>query len=65
MAEPRERPLDELLFGSRGARAVPAGASLAEALAAWYRAEAAKLTDGATCPRADRPRPDTNHKPLA
>ena len=60
MPDTTERPLDELLFGPRAA-APPAEASLAELLSAWYRAEAAKLADGATCRRTDRTRPDTDH----
>jgi hypothetical protein len=59
MPDTPEFPLDELLFGPRAA--APAEASLAELLTAWYRAEAAKLADGATCKRTDRTRPDTDH----
>ncbi len=58
MPETRESPLDELLFGRTVA--LP-NASLAELLTAWYRAEAAKLADVATCKRSARMRPDTDH----
>jgi hypothetical protein len=61
MPDTQERPLDELLFG-RAAAPRPE-ASLAELLTAWYRAEAAKVADGATCKRSDRTRPDTDHGP--
>lgn len=59
MADTQDRPLDELLFGRPSVP--PAEASLAELLSAWYRAEAAKLADRATCQRNDRTRPDTDH----
>jgi len=60
MSDATERPLDELLFGPH-VTAPPAEASLAELLSAWYRAEAAKVSDSATCKRSDRTRPDTDH----
>jgi hypothetical protein len=60
MPDTTEKPLDELLFGPSAAPA-PAEASLSDLLTAWYRAEAAKLADGATCKRTDRTRPDTDH----
>jgi hypothetical protein len=56
MPDTPEIPLDELLFGPRAT--APAEANLAELLTAWYRAEAAKRADGATCKRTDRTRPD-------
>ncbi len=59
MPDAQERPLDELLFGYPSAPRPEA--SLAELLTAWYRAEAARLADGATCQRSDRTRPDTDH----
>ena len=55
----QETPLDELLFGH--ASAPRPEASLADLLTAWYRAEAAKVADIATCKRTDRTRPDTDH----
>jgi hypothetical protein len=60
MPDTQDRPLDELLFGRPSGP--PAETSLAELLTAWYRAEAAKLADGATCKRSDRTRPDTDHR---
>lgn len=59
MPDTQERPLDELLFGHTSAP--PPETSLAELLTAWYRAEVAKVADGATCKRSDRTRPDTDH----
>ena len=59
MPETQDRPLDELLLGRTFVP--PAQASLAELLTAWYRAEAVKLGDGATCQRGGRARPDTDH----
>jgi hypothetical protein len=60
MPDTKERPLDELLFGPHAA-APPTDASLAELLSAWYRAEAAKVADGATRKQSTRTRPDTDH----
>ena len=59
MPDTQDRPLDELLFGRPPLPSIDA--SLADLLTAWYRAEAAKLADAATCKRSDRTRPDTDH----
>jgi hypothetical protein len=37
MAEARQRPLDEVLFGPNLDRTIPHGAELAEVISAWYR----------------------------
>ena len=63
MAEARQRPIDEILFGAPPPPAPPPEASLAEVISAWYRAQTGKRDSQAGTRRpSGTPPPGPSHK---